>query len=153
MNLKIHPPTVLSLFISLLFLTIPFLILHPGPALDGSAIRDFALEQVGKPYQYGGQTPDGFDCSGLTIYVYNHFGIQLPRTTSAQYGSSSPVEKPEVGDLVFFDPEGNGVSHVGIYTGNGEFVHAPSSGKVVRVSRLDSAYWSSRFVGARRWDR
>lgn len=112
----------------------------------------YAQDMVGKPYRYGGNSPSGFDCSGLVHYSYSRAGISLPRTTRTQLsvGSAVDAESLRVGDLVFFDQEGRKSSHVGIYIGNGRFVHAPSSGKRVRVDSLDLDYWQQHFVAARR---
>ena len=107
---------------------------------------------VGKPYVYGGNSPSGFDCSGLVHYSYQRVGVSVPRTTRSQLNASLPVTARALraGDLVFFDQEGRKYSHVGIYIGDGRFVHAPSSGKRVRIDRLDKQYWQQHFVAARR---
>lgn len=107
---------------------------------------------VGKPYVYGGNSPSGFDCSGLVHYSYARAGVNVPRTTRSQInaGKAVPTHSLRPGDLVFFDQEGRKFSHVGIYIGQGRFVHAPSSGKRVRVDRLDMRYWQKHFVAARR---
>jgi murein DD-endopeptidase len=111
-----------------------------------------ALKMVGKPYRYGGSTPAGFDCSGLVQYSYKQAGVALPRATDAQLRASQPLRGQHLrrGDLLFFDQEGKKKSHVGIYLGDGRFVHAPSSGKAVRTDRLDSAYWKKHLSEARR---
>ena len=111
-----------------------------------------ARNMVGKPYRYGGNTPNGFDCSGLVHYSYARAGIAVPRTTRSQLSAGIPVSARSLraGDLVFFDQEGKKFSHVGIYLGDGRFVHAPSSGKRVRIDRLDKRYWRKHFVAARR---
>ena len=111
-----------------------------------------ALKMVGKPYRYGGATPAGFDCSGLVQYSYKQAGVALPRATDAQLRASQPLRGQHLrrGDLLFFDQEGKKKSHVGIYLGDGRFVHAPSSGKAVRTDRLDSAYWKKHLSEARR---
>ena len=123
-------------------------------ASDETANRavDYAREMLGKPYRYAGDTPAGFDCSGLVRYSYGRAGIRLPRDTQDQrrYGAPVPVGALRVGDLLFFDQEGKKNSHVGIYLGGGKFVHAPSSGKKVRSDRLDAPYWRKHFSGARR---
>jgi len=107
---------------------------------------------VGKPYRYGGSTPRGFDCSGLVNYSYAQVGIKVSRETRTLREQASPIRTTALrrGDLVFFDLEGKKNSHVGIYLGNGRFVHAPKSGAHVRVESVRSAYWSKRFNGARR---
>lgn len=112
-----------------------------------------ARNMVGKPYVYGGNSPQGFDCSGLVQYSYLRAGISVPRTTRSQLKAGLPITTRSLraGDLVFFDQEGRKFSHVGIYIGDGRFVHAPSSGKQVRIDRLDRRYWQDHFVAARRF--
>jgi cell wall-associated NlpC family hydrolase len=108
-----------------------------------------ALRFLGVPYVFGGTSTSGFDCSGFVQHVFAMLGIDLPRTADAQYDFGRPaVGGPRAGDLVFFDTYG-GVSHVGIYLGQGKFVHASSS-RGVMVSRLADSYWASRYVGAKR---
>lgn len=109
-----------------------------------------ALRFLGVPYVFGGSSPAGFDCSAYVQHVYATIGIALPRTADAQYEVGGPaIGGPAPGDLVFFQTYTEGVSHVGIYLGNGEFVHASSSHGVM-VSRLSEAYWASRYLGAKR---
>lgn len=126
----------------------------PGISGDGSPelAAGHALAMVGKPYRYGGVTPAGFDCSGLVHYSYSRVGLQLPRDTRSLRRVGSQIDPDELsrGDLVFFDQEGKKSSHVGIYLGDGEFVHAPSSGGRVRVDRLDAPYWRKHLNEARR---
>ncbi len=113
----------------------------------------YAAQLVGKAYRYGGASPTtGFDCSGLVQYTYARAGRKLPRSTDDQRVAAQRIKLSELqpGDLVFFDQEGKKNSHVGIYIGNGEFVHAPSSGKRVRRDRLDMPYWSRHISEARR---
>jgi len=117
------------------------------------AIR--ALGLVGTPYRTAGSDPHiGFDCSGLVVYVFrDSAGVALPRGTVDQFAlkSGQPIRKNvRTGDLVFFETGRNGVSHVGIYVGEGRFVHAPNHGGRVRLDRLDNAYWQPRYRGARR---
>jgi cell wall-associated NlpC family hydrolase len=108
-----------------------------------------ALRFLGVPYSFGGTTASGFDCSGFVQHVFAMLGISLPRTADAQYDvGHRAVGGPHAGDLVFFDTYG-GVSHVGIYLGDGKFVHASSSHGVM-VSHLSESYWASRYVGAKR---
>jgi cell wall-associated NlpC family hydrolase len=109
-----------------------------------------ALRFLGVPYVFGGTTASGFDCSGFVQHVFAMMGVDLPRTADAQYDAGhAAVGGPRAGDLVFFDTYG-GVSHVGIYLGNGQFVHASSS-RGVMVSRLSDEYWAARYVGAKRF--
>jgi murein DD-endopeptidase len=107
---------------------------------------------VGKPYRYGGYTPDGFDCSGLVHYSFRRAGLNLPRDTRTLQHHGDGIDRGAMarGDLVFFDQEGKKSSHVGIYLGDGTFVHAPSSGGRVRVDRMDDRYWQRHFSTARR---
>ncbi len=112
-----------------------------------------ALSLVDTPYRYGGNTPaGGFDCSGLIVYVFrNAAGLGLPRTVAQLAQVGQPV-RPRVirsGDLVLFDTTGR-FSHAGIYVGAGRFVHAPSTGGVVRLDGLQARYWKPRFSGVRR---
>ena len=126
-----------------------------APVTDpGSAERAAgnALKMVGKPYRYGGSSPAGFDCSGLIQYSFRQAGVSLPRSTDNLLRASQPLRGSHLrrGDLLFFDLEGKKKSHVGIYLGEGKFVHAPSSGKQVRTDRLDSPYWRKHLSEARR---
>ena len=118
----------------------------------GDQAAGYALTMVGKPYKYGGASPSGFDCSGLVMYSYRQAGRSLPHNTDRQRATSRPVKVSELrrGDLLFFNQEGKKHGHVGIYVGNGKFVHAPSSGKSVRSDRLDSPYWKKHLTEARR---
>jgi murein DD-endopeptidase len=111
-----------------------------------------ATSMVGKPYRHGGATPSGFDCSGLVSYSYGRAGLEVSRDTAALLREGRPVSRSELrrGDLLFFDQEGKKASHVGIWLGDGRFVHAPSSGGRVRTDRLDDPYWRRHFVAARR---
>ena len=111
-----------------------------------------ARAMLGKPYKYAGDTPAGFDCSGLVRYSYGQAGIKLPRDTKSQRQASVPVpvRNLRVGDLLFFDQEGKKASHVALYIGGGRFVHAPSTGGKVRTDSLKAEYWKKHFVEARR---
>lgn len=118
-----------------------------------NAVLMRALSLVGTPYHYGGNTPDaGFDCSGLVGYVFHDvLARQLPRTSPelARLGRDVGPERLATGDLVVFG-DATAVSHVGIYVGEGRFVHAPSTGGTVRLDRLDAPYWRDHFRGGRR---
>ena len=118
---------------------------------QGEYAAAVALQQVGVPYRYGGSTTSGFDCSGLVQYAWAAAGKSLPRTTGQQWGFAETVSADELqdGDLVFFRIEGK-MSHVGLYVGDGRFVHAPSSGRTVTVARLDSPFYRRAFLRAAR---
>ncbi|MGI8561931.1 MAG: C40 family peptidase [Luteimonas sp.] len=113
-----------------------------------------ALALLGTPYRWGGNSPDsGFDCSGLVGYVFRTaLGIELPRVSRDMANDGEQVDRTALtaGDLVFFSRRGKRVDHVGIYVGNGRFVHAPRTGKDVMVSDLDTGYWSGKYLQARR---
>jgi cell wall-associated NlpC family hydrolase len=119
----------------------------PAPPPTHSSVVAIAEQYLGVPYRWGGASPSGFDCSGLVMYVFAQVGVSLPHSSYAQYGMGSPVSRDQLqpGDLVFFD----GLGHVGIYVGGGQFIHAPHTGDVVRISSL-SGWYSSSYVGARR---
>ncbi|MDJ0699839.1 MAG: C40 family peptidase [Woeseiaceae bacterium] len=123
----------------------------PERADPGSVAAGVAYQQVGVPYRYGGHSPSGFDCSGLVHYSYSQAGINVPRTTSALWQRSTPVDQNDlrVGDILFFNVAGK-MSHVGLYLGKRRFVHAPSSGKTVTIGTLDSPYYSTAFIRAGR---
>ena len=114
---------------------------------------DTAVSMLGKPYRYGGYSPKGFDCSGLVHYSFSRAGVQVPRSSEAQRKATRLVASDNLrkGDLLFFDQDGKRSSHVAIYIGDGNFVHAPSTGKRVRIDRLHDAYWKKHFVDARRF--
>lgn len=114
-----------------------------------------AISLVGTPYRYGGTLPEtGFDCSGLIGFVFNEAaGLKLPRTTRELIDiEAKAVDHNDLqsGDLVYFNSRGGRVSHIGIYVGEGRFVHAPSSGGVVRIDKLNTPYWTKFYVGAKR---
>lgn len=124
-----------------------------GRGSAGDAAAEHAAGLVGKPYRYGGASPStGFDCSGLVQWSYAQAGRKLPRSTDDQREASRHIRVSDLrrGDLLFFHQEGKKHGHVGIYVGNGEFVHAPSSGKRVRRDRVDTPYWSKHLSEARR---
>jgi cell wall-associated NlpC family hydrolase len=123
---------------------------------QSSQIRDQIVKTAGKyigvPYSWGGENSvTGFDCSGLTSSVYRESGIMLPRTSREQYKTGIFVLKKDLkkGDLVFFKTRGRAISHVGIYTGNSRFIHAPRQGKTVRSQSLDNSYYQKHYAGAR----
>lgn len=122
------------------------------PSAEASArAAQFAAKMVGRPYRYGGSSPSsGFDCSGLIQFSFRQAGVSVPRTTRDLRRASSLVSSPRPGDLLFFDQEGKKNSHAGIYLGNRNFVHAPSSGKRVRIDSLNSDYWQRHLSEVRR---
>ena len=112
-----------------------------------------AKKQFGDPYVYGAAGPSAFDCSGYTLYVYRQAtGLSLPHRADSQYYRSTKISRSEArpGDLVFFNTQRRAHSHVGIYIGDGRFVHSPSAGQQVRVEHMATPYWARRFDGARR---
>lgn len=131
--------------------------IDPGSGRNGSSTEvrdltaesasDVALSQVGAPYRYGGSSRSGFDCSGLVHYAYAQVGKQVARTTGELWRSARPISERELleGDVLFFSIEGK-MSHVGLYLGDGQFVHAPSTGKRVSVARLDSGFYRQAFI-------
>ena len=119
----------------------------------GSLAAANAAKVIGTRYQYGGASPlTGFDCSGLVQFSYREAGLVLPRTTEEQRRASRAILRSDLqpGDLIFFDHQGLKNSHVGLYAGDGTFVHAPSTGKEVRRDRLDSPYWKKHISETRR---
>jgi cell wall-associated NlpC family hydrolase len=117
----------------------------------GHKAATIALRQVGIPYRYGGKTPSGFDCSGLVQYSYSKAGKSVPRTTGKLWSTLQPVSPGEMkpGDVLFFRIKGK-MSHVGLYLGDSEFVHAPSSGRTVSVASLESPFYGGSLIRAGR---
>lgn len=117
----------------------------------GSRAAAAALKQVGVPYRWGGHTPQGFDCSGLVYYAYSRAGLAVPRTTREQRRAVYRVriDAAQPGDLLFFRTRFK-VSHVALYLGDGEFVHAPSTGKTVTIGTLDNPYYRDHLVSVGR---
>ena len=114
----------------------------------GAQILSKATQYLGTPYAYGGASPSGFDCSGFVYYVYGTFGLSVGRTPEAQYGAGTVVDKASLqpGDIVLFaNTYASGISHSGIYAGNGQFIHSPNSRSTVSYSDLTSGYWSEHF--------
>jgi cell wall-associated NlpC family hydrolase len=120
----------------------------PANSLGEQAVQ-IAMGELGVPYVWGGASPSGFDCSGLTMWVYAQLGIHLDHYTVSQFNAGPHVAESDLapGDLVFFEP---GIGHVGIYIGNGEFIHAPHTGTVVQISSLSDAWYSAEYQGATR---
>jgi cell wall-associated NlpC family hydrolase len=112
-----------------------------------------ATQLVGTPYRFGGTTPAGFDCTGYLAYVFRKAaGLSLPRTSMEQIQSGEPISPLQLqpADLVYFRIDRKKDLHLGLYLGEGRFIHAPSSGGVVNVQSLETEYWRTRFLGARR---
>jgi len=127
------------------------------PSANGQAINkktvEVAKSLVGTPYLYGGNTPEGLDCSGLIYYAFNQGGLKIGRYSSEGYfyGNTTQVKNPVAGDLVFFqNTYKEGISHMGIYIGNNKFIHAGADG--VEISDVTYSYWSTRLVGYKRFD-
>ena len=122
-----------------------------GVSYIAGTIVAAATDYIGVPYVFGGTSPYGFDCSGYVQYVFAKSGISLPRTADVQYEVGTPISTTDLvsGDLVFFSTYTYGASHVGIYVGDGRFIHASSS-RGVTIDSLGSSYWSSHYIGARR---
>lgn len=118
----------------------------------GKRVAEAAKHFVGTPYVWGGTGPRGFDCSGFTQYILKQNGIEVPRNSYEQFHVGRVVSKQELepGDLVFFSTYAPGPSHLGIYVGEGRFIHALNQEKGVITSKLDTDYYKARFVGARR---
>jgi cell wall-associated NlpC family hydrolase len=128
--------------------TTPSPVAAPSGGGGNSTVVDIAMRYLGIPYVYAGADPSGFDCSGFTMYVYAQVGISLPHNAAMQFGMGTPVsyDQLQAGDLVFF----YGLGHVGMYIGDGNFIHAPHTGDVVKISPL-AGHYASVFDGARRY--
>ncbi|MCF6138782.1 S-layer homology domain-containing protein [Pseudalkalibacillus berkeleyi] len=131
-----------------------FLLVSPSAfaSSKGDKVSSIAHQYIGTPYKYGGTTPSGFDCSGFLQYVYNKIDVSIPRTSAAQsdYGTAVSKSNLQPGDLVYFSNTYKpGVSHSGVYVGDGKFIHASSSG-VKKSSINDPYYWGDKYTGARR---
>jgi len=119
-----------------------------APDARYGGVVGIAMQYLGVPYVWGGASPSGFDCSGFAMYVFAQIGVSLPHHAASQYGMGTPVSQDQLqaGDLVFF----NGLGHMGIYIGGGQFIHAPHTGDVVKISSLSDSWYASTYVGARR---
>lgn len=120
---------------------------------SGNAVVAKARTQIGKPYKYGGTTPKtGFDCSGLIQWSYKQCGVNVPRNTKDQAKAGTAVKKSQLraGDIIVFRISARSGLHTAMYTGNGKFIHSPSTGKRIREDNLSTDYWARRYVSARR---
>jgi cell wall-associated NlpC family hydrolase len=120
---------------------------NPPPSKYGGVVG-VAMQFLGVPYVWGGASPSGFDCSGLVMYAFAQVGVSLPHNAAMQYAYGTPVSRSALapGDVVFF----NGLGHNGIYIGGGQFIHAPHTGDVVKISSMGDSWYASTYVGARR---
>ncbi|MNR75605.1 D-gamma-glutamyl-meso-diaminopimelic acid endopeptidase CwlS precursor [compost metagenome] len=127
----------------------------PSNGSLGSRAVAEARKYLGVPYVWGGTTPKGFDCSGLMQYVFRSLGVSIPRVAADQYRAGASVSRGELqpGDAVFFSNTGSrtGITHVGMYIGDGKFLHAPKTGDVVKIADLDDSYYKAHYAGARRY--
>jgi cell wall-associated NlpC family hydrolase len=127
----------------------PLSSLDPPPPTRAERAARFALDEVGVPYRWGGESPStGFDCSGLVRWAYLRVGVDLPHNSYALYGQGRRVSESKLapGDILFFE----GLGHVGLYIGRGRMVHAPETGRNVEIVRLSGSNYGSRLIGARR---
>ena len=122
-------------------------------SIFGKEVVHSARQHLGLPYVWGGEDPNrGFDCSGLIKFTFQEFDVNLPHRADLQFKYGEQVSRDNLapGDVVFFATGGYPIGHVGIYVGEGQFIHAPRRGKPVQVDSIDSGYYQRRFVGARR---
>jgi cell wall-associated NlpC family hydrolase len=119
-----------------------------APPSQYGGVVGIAMQYLGTPYVWGGASPGGFDCSGLVAYVYAQVGVSLPHHAASIYNYGVPVSRDQLepGDLVFFD----GLGHMGIYIGGGQFIHAPHTGDVVKISSMNDSWYAATYMGARR---
>jgi hypothetical protein len=117
-----------------------------------SKLKNLIAQELGKPYKYGASGPNSYDCSGLTHYLFGKLGINIPRTSKTQINAGTYVAKKDLqyGDLVLFARNGKTINHVGIYVGDGKFVHSPQTGDVVKITTLASGYYANSYYTARR---
>jgi len=116
----------------------------------GYSVVEYAKQFTGTPYVWAGSSPRGFDCSGFVVYVLREFGVSLPHRADLQFNQGYAVTELQPGDLVFYTTYARGPSHVGIYMGDGNFIHSSSGAGYVTVTSMSSAYYSARYLGARR---
>jgi len=124
-------------------------VVHVTADSTSQSVIHTATSLIGTPYSWGGTSPNGFDCSGFIQFVYDQHDITIPRTVNEIWNFATEVGEPSIGDLVFFETYQAGPSHLGLYIGNNEFIHAGSSNGV-QTSHLNESYWQSRYLGAKR---
>ncbi|WP_391208068.1 C40 family peptidase [Psychrobacillus sp. L4] len=154
MSLKLTTQKSITILLFTIFLvTAPFAgYTEAASTVNSNELVATSKNLIGTKYRSGGTTPAGFDCSGFVNYVFDDLGIDLPRTSAGLHSTGSKVDRDDLstGDLVFFNTAGSGVSHVGIYIGDGKFIHSSSS-QGVKIDKLsDPYYWAKHYVGAKR---
>lgn len=154
MNMKSMSQKVITIFVLTILLATASFVgnVEASSAVNSNELVATAKKLEGIKYRSGGTTTAGFDCSGFVGYVFEDLGIDLPRTSSGMHASGTKVDRDNLksGDLVFFNTTGKGVSHVGIYIGDGKFIHSSSS-QGVKIDKLnDPHYWGDRYIGAKR---